>query len=141
MGTKRTPYEAAAEGRTAGNALGQSWCLLNNRAANEFMQRVWNSPYRNLIRPCAHIHDASYYLVPDDVDIVHWVNENLVECVKWQDHPDIWHDQVKLGGDLSVFYPCWANDITLPNHATREEIIAISQLGLDKYLNPEKYKK
>lgn len=56
LGTKRTPYEAEAEGRTAGNALSQSWCLLNNRAANEFMQRVWNSPYRNLIRPCAHIH-------------------------------------------------------------------------------------
>lgn len=85
--------------------------------------------------------DASYYLVPDDVDIVYWINKNLVECVEWQDHPDIWHDQVKLGGELSVFYPCWANDITLPNHATKEEIMSISQLGLDKYLNPEKYKK
>ena len=30
-GTSKTPYEAEAEGRTAGNALGQSWCLLNNR--------------------------------------------------------------------------------------------------------------
>ena len=28
-GNRRTPYEAEAEGRTAGNALGQSWCLLN----------------------------------------------------------------------------------------------------------------
>ncbi|MDT9694234.1 hypothetical protein Q5762_39065, partial [Streptomyces sp. P9(2023)] len=25
----KTPFEADAEGRSAGNALGQSWCLLN----------------------------------------------------------------------------------------------------------------
>lgn len=54
--TSKTPNEAKAEGRTAGNALGQGWGLLNNRAANEFMERVWNSPYAEFIRPCAHIH-------------------------------------------------------------------------------------
>lgn len=140
-GIKQTPYEAKAEGRTAGNALGQSWCLLNNRAANEFMERVWNSPYADVIKPCAQIHDAQYYLVPDDIDIVHWVNENLVECVQWQDHPDIYHEEVKLGGDLSVFYPSWANDISLKNGASREEILDTCEVGLDKYLHPEKYKK
>ena len=36
-GNSKTPKEAQAEGRTAGNALGQSWCLLNSRAASEFI--------------------------------------------------------------------------------------------------------
>lgn len=137
----KTPYEAKAEGRTAGNALGQSWCLLNNRAANEFMERVWESPYAEFIRPCAHIHDAQYYLIPDNAEIVHWVNQNLVECVQWQDHPDIWHEEVKLGGKFGIFYPSWANEISLKNDASIEEIRSTCKEGYDKYLHPEKYKK
>ena len=140
-GTSNMPYEAKAEGRTAGNALGQSWCLLNNRAANEFMERVWASKYAYLIRPAAHIHDAQYYLVPDDIEVVKWVNDNLVECVQWQDHPDIYHDEVKLGGELSVFHPSWANDISLANGADENQILETCAIGLDKYLHPEKYKK
>lgn len=136
LGTRKTPYEAAAEGRTAGNALGQSWCLLNNRAANEFMNRVWNSEYALLIKPCAHIHDAQYYLIPDDYEILHWVNKNLVECVQWQEHPDIQHPQVKLGGKLSVFYPNWSNDISIKNGASIDEILEACHNGLNKYTNP-----
>ena len=139
--TSKTPNEAKAEGRTAGNALGQGWGLLNNRAANEFMERVWNSPYAEFIRPCAQIHDAQYYLIPDNYEIVHWVNQNLVECIKWQDHPDIWHEEVKLGGDFGIFYPSWANEISLKNGASIEEIRSTCIEGYDKYLHPEKYNK
>ena len=139
--TSKTPYEAQAEGRTAGNALGQSWGTLNNRAANEFMERVWNSPYAELIKPCGQIHDSQYYLIPDDINIVHWVNENLVECVQWQDHPDIWHEEVKLGGEFGIFYPSWANEISLKNGASIEEIRSTCTEGYDKYLHPEKYNK
>lgn len=139
--TSKTPYEAQAEGRTAGNALGQSWGTLNNRAANEFMERVWNSPYAEFIRPCAQIHDAQYYLLADNYDVVHWVNQNLVECVQWQDHPDIWHEEVKLGGEFGIFYPSWANEISLKNGASTEEIRSTCTEGYDRYLHPEKYNK
>lgn len=139
--TSKTPYEAQAEGRTAGNALGQSWGTLNNRAANEFMERVWSSPYAEFIRPCAQIHDAQYYLLADNYDVVHWVNQNLVECVQWQDHPDIWHEEVKLGGEFGIFYPSWANEISLKNGASTEEIRSTCTEGYDKYLHPEKYNK
>ena len=37
LNTGKTPKEAAAEGRTAGNAMGQSYCMLNSRAAAKFM--------------------------------------------------------------------------------------------------------
>lgn len=56
MGTSKTPHEAEAERRTAGNALGQSYGLLNTRAGIEFMTKVENSPYREYIKPVAQIH-------------------------------------------------------------------------------------
>ena len=129
-GTSRTPYEAEAEGRTAGNALGQSWGLLNNRAASEFMGNVRTSVYRTRIKPCAHIHDAQYYLIRDDMETLMFMNQHLVRAVQWQDHPDIWHDEVKLGGEVSVFYPDWSVEMTIPNDASREKIQGIIEKHL-----------
>jgi DNA polymerase-1 len=129
-GTSKTPYEAEAEGRSAGNALGQSWCLLNNRAASDFMSKVRQSKHRLNIKPCAHIHDAQYYLIRDDVEAVRYTNENLVEAVYWQDHPDIYHPEVKLGGALSIFYPTWKKEIGIPHHAKENEIFDIIDKAL-----------
>ena len=126
-GTCKTPYEAEAEGRTAGNALGQSWCLLNNRAGSEFMRKVRTSEFRLDIRPCIHIHDAQYFMIRDNMDTLQYTNKYLVEAVNWQDHPDIAHPEVGLGGELSLFYPTWANEIEIPNHATPEEVHQIIQ--------------
>lgn len=126
-GTCKTPYEAEAEGRTAGNALGQSWCLLNNRAGSEFMRKVRTSEFRLDIRPCIHIHDAQYFMIRDNMDTLQYTNKYLVEAVNWQDHPDIAHPEVGLGGELSLFYPTWANEIEIPNHATPDEVHQIIQ--------------
>lgn len=122
LGNSRTPYEAEAEGRTAGNALGQSWCLLNSRAGSEFMAKVRKSKHRLNIRPCAQIHDASYYLIKDDIETVMFCNEHLVKAVQWQDHPDIAHPDVKLGGNLGLFFPNWCHEAELPNGASEAEI-------------------
>lgn len=122
LGNSRTPYEAQAEGRTAGNALGQSWCLLNSRAGSEFMKKVRDSEYRLAIRPCAQIHDAGYFLVKDDINAVMFTNKHLVEAVNWQDHPDIQHPEVGLGGEVSVFWPSWAQEAEIPNGASEQQI-------------------
>ena len=132
-GTKATPYEADAEGRTAGNALGQSWCLLNSRAASEFMGKVRKSKYRLDIRPCAQIHDAQYYIIKDDINVLLWLNEHLVKAVKWQDHPDIYHDDVKIGGELDLFYPSWAEQLTIPNEASASKIQELLKEHLEKH--------
>lgn len=116
------PYEAAAEGRTAGNALGQSYGLLNNRAAVEFMQKVWKSKYRYAIKIVALIHDAIYLLIKDDIEVVEWVNRELIKSMQWQELPEIQHPTVKLGAALDIFWPNWANPTTLPNNATQAEI-------------------
>ncbi len=122
-GSKNMPYEAAAEGRTAGNALGQSYGLLNNRAAVEFMQKVWASKYRNDIKPVALIHDAIYIVIRNDVEVVEFANNELIKSMQWQDLPEIRHPTVKLGAALDLFYPDWAHPTTLPNNADRETII------------------
>lgn len=135
--TSKTPHEAQAEGRTAGNALGQSWCLLNSRASAEFMGKVRSGPYRLDIRPCAHIHDAQYMLVRDNSDILLYTNEHLVNAVNWQDHPDIAHDEVKLGGEFSIFWPSWVEEVVIPNQATEQQMLEKVSAHLTK-LNVEK---
>lgn len=136
-GSARMPYAASAEGRTAGNAMGQSFGLLNNRSANEFMVKVWNSPYRLDILPIAQIHDAQYYLVRDNPDVVAWANREMINSMRWQELPEIQHPTVKLGANLDIFWPSWANGITLPNDANKQEIIDICAKAKTDYLNPK----
>lgn len=123
-GTGSMPYEAAAEGRTAGNAAsGQSYGSLTMRAANEFMQRVRNSPYKYDIKLCALIHDAIYPLIRNKLGIVKWVNDNLIECMEWQELPELAHDKVKLNAELDLFNAGWHKPITLKNRLTKQQII------------------
>lgn len=112
-GSSKVPKEAAAEGRTAGNALGQSYGLLNTRAGIEFQEKTLASKERFNIWPIAHIHDAQYFIIKDDIETLAFVNKHLVEAVRWQELPEIQHDTVKIGGKLGVFYPDWTTEITL----------------------------
>lgn len=137
FGGPRMPYEAAAEGRTAGNALGQSYGLLNNRAAVAFWQKVWDSPYRYDILPCALIHDAIYPLVKDDLEVMEFANRELITAMRWQELPEIQHPTVKLGAAIDVFWPHWGNPITLPNDATQEQILATCKKAQEKCMNPK----
>lgn len=124
-GKGRVPYEAQAEGRTAGNALGQSYGLLNNRAAVAFMKKVWSSPYNQDIKPVALIHDAIYLMIRDNADVVAWANKHLVEEMSWQELPEIQHPTVKIGAALDIFWPNWSKAVTLPKDASAEEIIQL----------------
>lgn len=133
-GTNRVPYQAQAEGRTAGNALGQSYGLLTNRALNAFMQKVWNSPYAELIRPVAMIHDAIYLMIADDIEVVEWVNRELIAEMEWQELPEIKHDKVKIGAALDLFWPSWANPIGLPLKADQSTIRAVCSKALQKFM-------
>ena len=116
------PPEAHKEMKTAGNALGQSYGLLNSHSANLFMDRVWKSPYRELVLPTAHIHDAQYYLIKNSLSCLKWVNDNLIECMEWNELAPIQHPTVKLGAALEVYYPNWASGIKLPNKATIQQL-------------------
>ncbi|UAW01136.1 DNA polymerase [Vibrio phage BUCT194] len=134
LDAKSTPNQASAEKRTAGNAVsGQSYGLLNSRAGVDLQQRVLASEYRTDIRPSAHIHDAQYGMVRNTPEAVAWLNENIVDCVEWQELPELQHDGVKLTGDLGIFYPNWSNEITLPHNATPAEVAVACREGIQKY--------
>ena len=122
LGTRNTPKEAAAESRTAGNAMGQSWCMLNTRACVEFMEKVRSGPYRLDIKPTSHIHDAQYQLIRDNMKVLMYVNEHLPKAVRWQEDPLIQNEHVKMSGELSVFYPNWTSEMTIPNDASLLDI-------------------
>lgn len=126
------PSEAAAEERSAGNAFGQSYGLLNSRAAHAFMDRVIAARLWNDIRPAAQIHDAQYYWVKRDVKLVKWVNDNLIPEMEWQDLPELEHPTLKLGGELIVYSPDWATELKIPNGASYGQIGNIlNQIYLD----------
>jgi len=136
-GSSRMPSEAAAEGRTAGNAMGQSYGQLNNRAAVEFWQKVWASKYKYDILPCALIHDAIYSVIREDLEIVTWANKELIDSMRWQALPEIQHPTVKLGAALDLFWPAWHNKITLPNDADQATIGQMCKEACEEYLNPK----
>jgi DNA polymerase-1 len=118
----KLPYESYSEMKTAANALGQSYGLLNNRAGNAFMERVWASKYRCDILPIAHIHDSQYYMIRNNLGCLKFTNDNLVECMEWNELDAIYHPEVGLGSSLDIFWPTWADPIGLPNRASLAEI-------------------
>lgn len=123
VGSRNQLRYASGEARTIGNAFGQSYGLLNNRAMIAFMRKVWDSPYIYDIMPIAPIHDASYYIIKDDPDVLKFVNDHLIEEMEWQELPEIWHDKVRIGAELDVFYPDWKHAITIKNRLSRQEIL------------------
>lgn len=123
LGNSKTPNLAVAESRSVGNAVsGQSYCMLTNRALNEFMERVYASEYKHDIMPVNIVHDAVYLMIRDNIHVVKWVNDNLMDCMSWQELDEIKHDKVKLSSNLDLFYPHWGNEITLPNNINRKQI-------------------
>ena len=133
LGNSKTSQEAQAEARSVGNAIsGQSYGLLNNRAAIAFMERVWASEFKYDIFLVSLIHDATYLIMRDNIRVVEWVNKTLIEEMSWQELPEIQHPEVKLGAELDIFYPDWSKPITLPNNVTRSEIRAICKASLNQ---------
>lgn len=123
LGNSKTPNLALAESRSVGNAVsGQSYCMLTCRALNEFMERVYASEYKHDIMPVNIVHDAIYLMIRDNIHVVKWVNDNLMDCMSWQELDEIKHDKVKLSAELGLFYPDWSNEITLPNNINRKQI-------------------
>lgn len=134
LGTRNTPYAAKAEARTVGNAVGgQSWGLLNNRALAAFMKTVWESEYRYDILPISMIHDASYLLIKDDLDVLNFVNDHLPKEMAWQEAPEIQHPEVGLGGALDICYQGWHQVLEIPNNASKTEIQEICLSAKEKF--------
>jgi DNA polymerase-1 len=127
-GRGKLNYKAAAESRTAGNMLGQSYGMLNSRAANEFRERVWASEYKYDIFLCGQIHDACYVIWRNTAGITKWVNDNIISCMEWDGLVELQHPTVKVGAELDIFYPNWSKATTLKNGMSLKAIIKLCKL-------------
>lgn len=129
----KTNFSVGEEFRTAANALGQSYGLLNSRSGVEFNSGVRNNPNSKIrlgIRPICQIHDAQYFIIKDDPDVFLYCNEGLIKADSWQELDEIKHPDVHLGGELSIFYPSWGEELVIPNHISKKELLDL----IDKYL-------
>lgn len=122
MGDRATPKEAQDERRTINNAFGQSYGLLTTRALVEFMRLVRANGYQNQIRAINSIHDALYFEIDNDLDVLAFCNEYLPKCFSWQELPELKHEKVHLSGELELFYPSWAKGIPLSSKLSKEEL-------------------
>ena len=126
------PFQAHQEMKTAGNALGQSYGLLNSHSANLFMKRVWTSEYKHVILPCMQVHDSQYYMIRNTLDCLKWVNDNLIECMEWNQLAPIQHPDVQLGATLELYHKSWAEKISIPNRASKAQIRCVMKKELAK---------
>lgn len=86
------------------------------------MERVWESEYKYDIFPISLIHDAGYFMIKDDASVLRFVNDNLIECMAWQELPEIQHPDVHLTSNLDVFHPDWSSPIELPHNLTASQL-------------------
>ncbi len=110
------------EGRSANNATTQSWGMLMNRALIEFREIVEASQYRHKIRFCNTIHDAGYFMIKNEPNVIKFVNDNLIKCMQWQEHPSIVSDLVKLGAELDIG-KSWDKMYTIKNGMSYDNIV------------------
>jgi DNA polymerase-1 len=131
-GSSRTPYEALKEGRTAGNALGQSYGLLNNRAAVSYQTEYWNTEHKYSILPTCHIHDAQYFLLKQDLDVILYHNNRMRFHMSWVPE-ELYHPEVGLGGDVELFYPSWKDKLKLPKEISKFDLLLLLKKHGEKF--------
>jgi len=125
VGSSKTPYEADAEGRSANNAVTQSWGQLTTRAITAFERDLESSPYQLDIFIANTIHDAIYLIVRNTPEVVKWVNDHLIKAMEWNDDPKIKSNDVPMCAELEIFYPSWAEANAVPNNASLNDISEI----------------
>ena len=101
--------------------------MLTNRAAIEFNQRIEDAGHTEDILPFNTIHDSIYLLVKKDPALVKWVNDNLIECMEWQEDPAL-ESEIKLGAKLEIG-SSWADLKKIDNQIPVSEIEKILTKG------------
>jgi len=114
---------ASSEERSSNNAVTQSWGQLMNRAFNEFDERVESAGKNHDVLMINTIHDALYGLCKATPETVKWVNDNLIPCMEWQEHPAL-QSEIGLGAELDIG-PSWDKQTTLKNGMSLGDITEV----------------
>lgn len=105
---RNTPHKVQKILRTLGNMLGQSYGLLNSRAANEVFDECLKQGIHEDVFPIGQIHDAQYFVVKDEPEIIFDLMEILKEAVLWDDLPELQQDTIELSGTPQLSCISWA---------------------------------
>ena len=117
-------YVLEQEARSAGNAIFQSYGMMTLRALSTFMRRVWvHKEYSSKIILVSTIYDSIYLDVPNELEVVHWVNKNLVECMKdTSGIEELNHKEIAIGAELEIMIGSWAKPLKLKNNISKQAI-------------------
>lgn len=66
--------------------------------------------------------DAGYFLIKEDPKLLHFVNRLFIKEMGWQDDPAIQSDNLHLESELSLFYPSWKEEHTIPNDISLKDM-------------------
>ncbi len=112
---------ASAIGRSVNNASTQSWGMLTNRSAIEFLERLKVSDERLNIKMINQIHDCSYFLAKENPTTIKWLNDNLIDTMRWKNDPAL-EGPVTMEAELDIGRG-WYGCKTLANYVTLEEVV------------------
>jgi DNA polymerase-1 len=120
-GNSYTPYAAEAEGRSANNAVTQSWGMLINRAAIEIDKRIREAKLETKILLINTIHDAIYLLIISKPKVIKFLNDHLIKEMEWNKDIKIYSLEVPMSANLEI-EKSWDNLKELPNKASIQTI-------------------
>jgi len=111
---------ASSEGRSINNSSTQSYGMLTNKASIIFLEKLKASKYPLDIKMINQVHDCIYFIVKEDVEVIKWLNDNLIEAMSWKDDPAL-EGPVPMEAELDIGYN-GAYCKTLKNSATIEDV-------------------
>ena len=115
--------KASAEGRSLNNMTIQSYGLLTTRASIWFNERIELDGMTNDVLLINNIHDAIYVECKNNIEVVQWVNKNLIECMT-VDYKE--NQLIKLTAELDIG-TSWDKQKTIANDISDAELSSILQ--------------
>ena len=104
--------------RTLGNSTMQFWSILTLLAIVKVKKRIKEAGLEKDIFIYSTIHDSITAYIKEDIEVIKWYNENLVNCML----QDFLIDQkVKLQANLDIGY-IYSECTELPNNCSTEQI-------------------
>ena len=109
--------------RTLVNATCQFWSILTLLTINKMHYLIDSCNYQDRIKTVSTIYDSIYYELDDDVELIQWLNNNLIENMLV---PFIEDQTIPNEAESSIGYN-WADMLSIPNKADVDIISNIRQ--------------
>lgn len=107
--------------RTLTNATCQFWSILTALTINKMHKLIDEMGYEEDIKVISTIYDSIYFEVTDDVKLIKWTNDNLINTLV----VDFMQDQTIHNEAESQIGYNWADMLAIPNNASTDAIQAV----------------